>query len=75
MCHENLIGFRAFQRLPDNKLCLALEMCELSLYALLQVSPRSKPTPTLGPVHDVVHLVMSRSDASVSLAMGWRTSA
>ena len=36
MCHPNIVGFRAFQRLPDNKLCLALEMCECSLYNLIQ---------------------------------------
>lgn len=36
MVHPNIIGFRAAQRLPDGKLCLALEMCECSLYALIQ---------------------------------------
>jgi len=36
MSHPNIVGFRAFQRLSDNKLCLALEMCECSLYTLIQ---------------------------------------
>ena len=36
MRHPNLVGFRAAQRVHDGQLCLALEMCELSLYCLIQ---------------------------------------
>lgn len=36
MTHPNIVGFRCAQRLPDGKLCLALELCESSLYALIQ---------------------------------------
>lgn len=41
MRHPNIVGFRAAQRLSDGHLCLALELCEVSLYALIQ--ERLKP--------------------------------
>lgn len=46
MHHPHIIGFRAAQRLNDGHLCLALEHCDLSLYALVQerlfsLQPRS----------------------------------
>jgi PDZ-binding kinase len=51
MHHSNIVGFRAAQRLQDGHLCLALEHCDISLYALLQ--ERVKPhgscvSPTRG---------------------------
>jgi PDZ-binding kinase len=36
MRHPNIVGFRAAQRVHDGQICLALEMCELSLYCLIQ---------------------------------------
>ena len=36
MNHPNIVGFRAAQRLSDGHVCLALEHCECSLYALIQ---------------------------------------
>lgn len=35
MQHPHIIGFRAAQRAPDGQLCLALELCDGSLYSLL----------------------------------------
>ena len=34
MQHPHIIGFRAAQRAPDGQLCLALELCDGSLYSL-----------------------------------------
>ena len=36
MNHPHIVGFRAAQRLPDGQVCLALEACDTSLYALIQ---------------------------------------
>lgn len=51
MDHPNIVGFRAAQRLPDGHLCIALEHCEVSLYALIQERARPQGgcvSPTRG---------------------------
>ena len=53
MDHPNIVGFRAAQRLNDGHLCIALEHCEVSLYALIQERVRPHGhcvSPTRGSV-------------------------
>ena len=64
MCHPNIVGFRAAQRLPDGHLCLALEhldavaRAEAALIRRPQRVQPELPEPESGPAPRTPAVVM-----------------